>query len=33
MSHRMRPIFPTKFAGLALTVLLKKEIMIRMRVR
>ena len=25
MSHRMRPIFPTKFAGLALTVLLKKE--------
>jgi regulator of RNase E activity RraA len=25
MSHHMRPIFPTKFAGLALTVLLKKE--------
>lgn len=25
MSHRMRPIFPTKFAGLALTVVLKKE--------
>jgi len=25
MSHRMRPIFPTKFAGLAVTVLLKKE--------
>ena len=25
MSHRMRPIFPTKFAGFALTVLLKKE--------
>jgi regulator of RNase E activity RraA len=25
LSHRMRPIFPTKFAGLALTVLLKKE--------
>jgi regulator of RNase E activity RraA len=25
MSHRMRPIFPTKFAGIALTVLLKKE--------
>src|SRR5437016_14421184 len=25
MSHRMRPIFPSKFAGLALTVLLKKE--------
>ena len=25
MSHRMRPLFPTKFAGLALTVLLKKE--------
>jgi regulator of RNase E activity RraA len=25
LSHRMRPIFPTKFAGFALTVLLKKE--------
>lgn len=25
MSHRMRPVFPVKFAGLALTVLLKKE--------
>jgi regulator of RNase E activity RraA len=25
MSHRMRPIFPTKFAGFAITVLLKKE--------
>jgi regulator of RNase E activity RraA len=25
MSHRMRPIFPTRFAGHALTVLLKKE--------
>jgi regulator of RNase E activity RraA len=25
MSHRMRPIFPTKFAGFAATVLLKKE--------
>jgi len=25
MSHRMRPIFPTKFAGYALTVALKKE--------
>jgi regulator of RNase E activity RraA len=25
MSHHMRPIFPTKFAGLAVTVLLKKE--------
>ena len=25
MSHRMRPIFNTRFAGLALTVLLKKE--------
>lgn len=25
MSHRMRPIFPTKFAGFALTVRLKKE--------
>src|SRR4029077_9698315 len=25
MSHRMRPIFPTRFAGFALTVLLKKE--------
>jgi len=25
MSHRMRPIFSTKFAGVALTVLLKKE--------
>lgn len=25
LSHRMRPIFPTKFAGSALTVLLKKE--------
>jgi regulator of RNase E activity RraA len=25
MSHRMRPVFPSKFAGLALTVLLKKE--------
>src|SRR6266851_3756150 len=25
MSHRMRPIFPSKFAGLAVTVLLKKE--------
>src|SRR4030088_3855769 len=25
MSHRMRPIFPAKFAGFALTVLLKKE--------
>jgi len=25
MSHRMRPIFPAKFAGLALTVRLKKE--------
>ena len=25
MSHRMRPLFPTKFAGLAVTVLLKKE--------
>ena len=25
MSHRMRPIFPAKFAGYALTVLLKKE--------
>jgi len=25
MTHRMRPIFPTKFAGHAVTVLLKKE--------
>jgi regulator of RNase E activity RraA len=25
MTHRMRPIFPTKFAGFALTVRLKKE--------
>jgi len=25
MSHRMRPIFPTKFAGIAVTVKLKKE--------
>jgi regulator of RNase E activity RraA len=25
MSHRMRPIFPTRFAGFAVTVLLKKE--------
>ena len=25
MSHRMRPIFPTKFAGFAVTVLLKKQ--------
>lgn len=25
MSHQMRPIFPAKFAGVALTVLLKKE--------
>ena len=25
MSHAMQPIFPTKFAGTALTVLLKKE--------
>src|SRR5260370_10247190 len=25
MTHRMRPIFPTKFAGYALTVRLKKE--------
>jgi len=25
MTHRMRPIFPTKFAGLAVTVSLKKE--------
>lgn len=25
MSHRMRPIFPAKFAGYAVTVLLKKE--------
>ena len=25
MSHRMRPIFPSKFAGFALTVSLKKE--------
>jgi regulator of RNase E activity RraA len=25
MSHHMRPIFPTKFSGFALTVLLKKE--------
>src|SRR5437899_6854500 len=25
MTHRMRPIFPMKFAGFALTVLLKKE--------
>ena len=25
MSHHMRPIFPTKFVGFALTVLLKKE--------
>jgi regulator of RNase E activity RraA len=25
MSHHMRPIFPAKFAGLAVTVLLKKE--------
>ena len=25
MSHRMRPIFPVKFAGIALTVQLKKE--------
>ena len=25
MSHRMRPLFPSKFAGLALTVQLKKE--------
>lgn len=25
MTHRMRPIFPTKFAGFAVTVLLKKE--------
>lgn len=25
MSHRMRPLFPTKFAGFAITVLLKKK--------
>src|SRR5689334_12072514 len=25
MTHHMRPIFPTKFAGFAVTVLLKKE--------
>src|SRR6266576_2727 len=25
MSHRMRPIFPTKFAGFAVTVMLKRE--------
>ena len=25
LSHRMQPIFPTKFAGTALTVLLRKE--------
>ena len=25
MSHKMQPIFPTKFAGTAITVLLKKE--------
>ena len=25
MSHHMRPIFPAKFAGFAVTVLLKKE--------
>ncbi len=25
MSHRMRPVFPSKFAGFAVTVLLKKE--------
>jgi regulator of RNase E activity RraA len=25
MSHKMRPVFPTKFAGFAVTVLLKKE--------
>src|SRR5215831_496301 len=25
MSHRMRPLFPSKFAGIALTVKLKKE--------
>lgn len=25
MSHRMRPIFPSRFAGVAVTVLLKKE--------
>src|SRR5580698_2230136 len=25
MSHKLQPIFPTKFAGVALTVLLKKE--------
>jgi len=25
MTHRMRPIFPTKFAGFAVTVLLKKD--------
>ena len=25
MSHTMQPLFPTKFAGTALTVLLKKE--------
>ena len=25
MSHRMRPLFPTRFTGLAVTVLLKKE--------
>lgn len=25
MSHRMRPIFPSKFAGIALTVKLKNE--------
>jgi regulator of RNase E activity RraA len=25
MSHRMRPLFPTKFVGFALTVMLKKE--------
>jgi regulator of RNase E activity RraA len=25
MSHRMRPLFPSKFAGFAVTVLLKKE--------
>ena len=31
MTHRMRPIFPTKFAGFALTVLLKKAIMIQVR--
>jgi regulator of RNase E activity RraA len=26
MTHKMRPIFPTKFAGFAVTVLLKKEV-------